>query len=536
MRKIPFFMLSGLLVISMILASGVTSAHAGHRLQVETESPTATNSDLPTTAAPTETDLPANTATSTSPIDDQAAKTKAPTATQTKTRRPTRIPSITPTPGDTDRALILATYSFPGKGVVPGSDFRLVLELYNQGKRDASNVIVTIQGDKLIPRGNGGVQAVPLIASGGDKTIQQILYATPDLAGQETVSITITVAYTDDTGESYSTPLVILVNLKDPQPTDDSQYTGSIAPTKTSTEAPRSKLIIGSYKADIEKLQAGNLFKLTLDIQNLGNATARDVTMVLGGATVTTSGDGTPASGGGGVSGGGADLSKFAPMGSSNLYYLGNLSPAISQKQTLALVVNVATDPGVYPLKISFVYENGQGERLVDDQVITLLVYALPQINVGFYDTVGDISIGEFRPLPIQITNTGKKATILGEVTVSASSGTLSKNIATVGNVDTGGYFTLDPEFVPDTAGKVTLTIQIKYTDDFQQAGVIEKTLSVNVVDGGLPPDGGTDGNGSGSGGNAGGGTDFTPPPVQQESFLNSFLKAVLGFFGFAGG
>ena len=40
-------------------------------------------------------------------------------------------------------------------------------------------------------------------------------------------------------------------------------------------------------------------------------------------------------------------------------YHHGDLAPAISKEQTLDLVVNVATDPGVYPLKISLVYENG---------------------------------------------------------------------------------------------------------------------------------------------------------------------------------
>ena len=497
MRQITLLALSGLLIASMVLASGVTPAYAVNHSQVDTETPTPTLTESPT-ITPTNTTAP--------------TATTAPTSTNT--------PEPTP---DTTRALILATYSLPSKGVVPGKDFRLTLELSNQGGKNAYNIIVTIQGDKLIPRENGGVQAVSQINAGEGKTIKQTLYATPDLAGQETVTITINVAYTDDSGIAYSTPLVLLINLKNPQPT--AAYSGPAAPTKTATAAPSSKLIVDSYKTDLEKLQAGNMFTLTLDIQNLGNAAARDVTMVLGGASITGGGDGTPTSGG--VSGGDADLSKFAPMGSSNLYYLGDIAPAASREQTLDLVVNVATDPGVYPLKISFVYEDQDGESLVDDQVITLLVYSLPQITVGFYDTVPDIGVGEFRPLPIQITNTGKKATILGEVAIKSSSGALTKNTATAGTIDTGGYFTMDPEFIPDTPGEVTLTIQIKYTDDFQHAGLIEKTLTVNVIESAMPPDGG--------GGKDGGGGEV-PPPVQEESFLDSVLKALLGFLGLAGG
>jgi hypothetical protein len=483
MRQSIRFTLSALFVIT-ILVLGVSPAGAAAHLQTDTETPTPT---ITLTTAPSNTPLPSN--------------TPAPTS-------------------DTVRALIVATYSLPNKGVTPGSDFDLKLELYNQGGKAAYNVIVTIQGEKLIPRGNGGVQAFAQIDAGGEKTVKQKLYASPDLAGQATVTITINVAYTDDSGASYSTPLVILVNLNSGS-TGGSVSSGSVGATQTPTSSPASKLIIGSYKTSIEKLQAGNLFKLTLDIQNQGNAAARNVTMVLGGASAA-SGDGTPSAGG--VSGGNADLSKFAPIGSSNLYNLGDLGPAASKQQTLDLVVNVATDPGVYPLKISFVYDNAQGERLVDDQAITMLVYALPQIAVSFYDTVGDVGVGEFRPLPIQITNTGKKATILGEVTVSASGGTLSNNTATVGTIDTGGYFTMDPEFIPDTPGQVTLTIQVNYTDDFQEPGLVEKTLQVNVVDSFFPPEGEP-----GEGGEV-------PPLVPEESFADKVWKALLGFLGFSGG
>lgn len=531
MRRITFITLSGLLMAVMILNLGVTPAYAILRAQADTETPPPTGT-MTETLQPTDTPQPTDTAT--------PKPTKTPRATATPPEDQGPNPGATSTATNTSepssRPLILASYSLPSKGVVPGKDFKLVLELYNQGSEKAYNVIVTIQGDKLIPRNNGGVQAIAELAAGGDKTIQQVLYATPELAGQETVSITVNVAYTDNAGTEYSTPLVILVNLKNPDAT--SSYSGPLLPTKTGTETPRSKLIIGGYKANIEKLQAGNLFKLNLGVQNLGNATAKDVTMVLGGATASGGGDGTPASGGGGVSGGGADLSKFAPLGSSNLYYLGDLAPGKSQEQTLDLVVNVATDPGVYPLKVSFVYENAQGERLIDDQVITMLVYALPQVTVSFYDTVGDISVGEFRPLPVQITNTGKKSTILGEVTIKASSGMLNKNTATVGTIDTGGYFTMDPEFIPETPGKVTLTIQIKYTDDFQQAGLIEKTLEVNVVEGFMPPpDGGGTDNGCNSAGGCPDGGGVMPPPEQpQESLMDSILKAIMGFFGLAGG
>jgi hypothetical protein len=136
--------------------------------------------------------------------------------------------------------------------------------------------------------------------------------------------------------------------------------------------------------------------------------------------------------------------------------------------------------------------------------------------------------VGEFRTLPIQITNVGKKPTILGDMTITASSGTLGKNKATVGTIDTGGYFTLDAEYTADTPGPVTLTFQINYTDDFQQPETIENTITFNVLDAPAFPQDGSD--------LAPGQDGEIPPAVVEEGPLEKVWKAVLGFFGFSGG
>jgi hypothetical protein len=450
----------------------------------------------------------------------------SPTAPAQATRQQAATKTETPTPQLVDRPVIVAVYSFvKHEKILPGSDFTLKLDLYNQGNRTAYNVTATLQGDKLIPRENGGVQVFNDLAAGTDRTMRQTMYVAPELDGQSTATLNVSVVYTDDVGSSYSTVLVILIDLTKAPPT--AAYV-SPAATRTPTSSPRSKLLITSYKTDLEKLQSGNMFKLTLDIQNQGNAFARNVTMVLGGATITS--DSTPSSGGGGVSGGGADLSKFAPLGSSNLYALGEIVPNTTFTQTIPLVVNVSTDPGAYPLKISFVYEDGSGNLVLDDQVITMLVYGLPQVSVSFYEPVPDLMVGEFRTLPIQITNVGKRASVLGDITISASSGMLNKNTGTIGTIEAGGYFTMDAEYTADTPETVTVTVQIKYTDDFQQPGLIEKTLTLNVIEMPPPaPDGG------GEGGLNGGKGEIPVTPI-EETLTDKLLKALLGFFGFSGG
>ena len=87
----------------------------------------------------------------------------------------------------------------------------------------------------------------------------------------------------------------------------------------------------------------------------------------------------------GGVSGGSGEFTNFAPVGASNVQSLGDLDPggAIQAKQNL--IVNTSTNPGAYPMMVTFSYVNDKNEPINDDQVITLLVYSLPNVDVSFY-------------------------------------------------------------------------------------------------------------------------------------------------------
>ena len=164
--------------------------------------------------------------------------------------------------------------------------------------------------------------------------------------------------------------------------------------------------MIAEYTTDTDPLQPGTQFTLNVSVGNLGNADARAVTMVVGGGVVPDA-SGTPVAGG--VSGGSSDLSTFAPLGSSNLVYLGDMPAGSKTDTSIRLIVNTTANPGAYTLKISFVYTDPKGIRMVDEQVITLLVYQLPSVTVNFYRDPGPIYAGQFATLPLQVVNLGRK-------------------------------------------------------------------------------------------------------------------------------
>lgn len=251
----------------------------------------------------------------------------------------------------------------------------------------------------------------------------------------------------------------------------------------------RPQLVVNAYLSDVDPLQPGTIFNLSLEIQNLGNSAARSVSMVLGGGASADS-SGTPSPGG--VSTSGADLTTFAPLGSSNVVFLGDIEVNAVNKPGAQLIVNTTANPGAYTFKLSFIYDGPGGTRLVNDQAITLLVYALPQLEVNFYRSPDPFFANSEGILPLQVTNLGRKSAVLGNMTVTASNADVFNNTALVGALDPGGYFTLDSSLMPYQEGPLEVTVTINYTDDFNQARQVVQTLDIDVMpmQDILPPEG----------------------------------------------
>jgi hypothetical protein len=298
---------------------------------------------------------------------------------------------------------------------------------------------------------------------------------------------------------------------------------------------PRAQLVVTGYRADTDPLQPGTVFNLELDIQNLGGGEARNVSLALGGGSnnTTPGGEGTPQPNDGGISSSGSDFSVFAPLGSANIQFLGDIFPSQTLTAKQKLIVNVSANPGAYTLKLSFLYTDVKGIRQSDDQIITLLVYQLPQVEVNFYRDPGLISAMQPNSLPVQIVNLGRKPAVMGNMKVTSEGGDLTNNVSLVGNLDPGGYFPLDVMLIPHAAGPLDLKVEISYTDDFNQSRKIEQVLNLIVVEGApmvepgsggmLGPDGKPIGPGMEGG--------EVLPPVEETTW-DKVVRFFKGFFG----
>jgi hypothetical protein len=191
------------------------------------------------------------------------------------------------------------------------------------------------------------------------------------------------------------------------------------------------------------------------------------------------------------------------------------------------LIVNVTTNPGAYPLKISFIYTDDDGMRFLDDQVVTLLVYSNPVLDINFYRDPGPFFAGQPNMLPIQVVNLGRKSAVLGNLRVTADNSELSNSTVLIGSLEAGGYFTLDAMLIPFTSGPLELTISVDYSDDFNQSQVVTKIQTIEILEEQIfePPPGNGDGI-DGPGGPMG------PSQPNPETFWQRVIRFLRGLFG----
>jgi hypothetical protein len=370
--------------------------------------------------------------------------------------------------------MVLSSSSTNGD-VATSSEFKLNLKLKNAGSASAYSAQAVFSSSDLAPLRNGGVAALGNLAPGEETAVSQRFIVTGQLGGQLVVMVDVTVTYYDDQGTSYSDKFTLTLN------TTNSGYSGVAYATATPTGIQSSQLVIPSYAVSLDPLQPGEQFTLTMTVQNMGNAKANRITMIVGGGSGGGGGSGTPQPGG--VSGGSGEFTNFAPVGASNVQSLGDLPSGGMIQAVQNLIVNVSTTPGAYPMRVTFSYLNDKNEVINDEQVITLLVYSLPNVEVNFYRPPDPFFVGQPGMLPLQVVNVTKHSSVLGNMKVTTESGTIENGTSLIGSLDAGGYFTLDSLFTPEKSGTQILNITIEYTDDFNQARTLTRKLEIEVTD-----------------------------------------------------
>ncbi|MCL4561518.1 MAG: hypothetical protein M1281_13015 [Chloroflexi bacterium] len=392
--------------------------------------------------------------------------------------------STTPPPSQSSgRPMVLfQTYSASVDPVQPGQDFNLNMILVNSGNSNAYNIVVSFTPGDIIPRNTGGTLLVQQLIPGETRGINQPVVASTTLEAGSIANLPVNISYIDQfSHETFTASFNLAFHVAKP-------HYGPVLPTATPTQVVvmRPQLAITDYTVETEPLQPGVPFTLKLDVRNLGNADAKSVTVIMGGGSASQGGSSTPQPGG--IAGASGEFTNFAPLHSSNIQFIGDIPAGQIANSQQSLIVNTTTNPGAYPVKFSFDYTDSKGAHYTDDQVITLLVFSLPLVEMNFYRDPGPFFVGQPGALPIQIVNLSRKATVLGNLKATVQEGEVMNNVTLVGAMDPGGYFTLDAMLVPARSGPLDVDVTVSYTDDFNQLKTISQKLTIEVQEAVIEP------------------------------------------------
>jgi len=320
------------------------------------------------------------------------------------------VTGSTATPAPTAFArplLVVQSYGASSVEIPPGVDLDFEMTLVNAGQSTATNIVATFPSGDFVPRVTGGVRAIGTVDPGQTARFFQPLASSVSLAGKTIATLEVKVSYTDANGTPYNETFTLTFPVAQPQ---RSGPAATATPTPTARPALRPQLVVTSSSTDVSQLQPGGRFMLNLSVQNVGNANAKRVTVIVGGGTSagTTTGASGTAQPGGGVSGASGEFANFAPLNSSNVQFLGDLAAGASITAQQILIVNASTKPGAYTLKLSFAYTDDKNSSFTDDQVGTLLVYQPPLLDLSFYRDPGPLFAGQPNSLPLQVVNLGR--------------------------------------------------------------------------------------------------------------------------------
>ena len=411
----------------------------------------------------------------------------------------------------------VGSYSTDVDGIRFGKNFTLTVRLKNSGGEQANGIQVSFVSADLLMLKNGGVIAVGDLDKGDTVNLTQVMTAANPFYGVSLTSLEMNISYYDKNGVPFTDKFSLILGVFN-------TVSGLAAPTDTPTGSNLAQLIIGEYKTDLDQLEPGSQFELEITIINKGNLPAKSVLMIVGGGSDTSGENGTP--GPGGISGSGGDFTNFAPVGSSNIQSLGDIPADSSLVVTHQMIVNVNTNPSAYPMKVSFSYTDANGNQINDEQVITLLIYSLPKIDISFYQPVLELYTFQPNLLPLQVVNIGRKFAVLGNLEITSTSGLVENGQTFIGGLDSGGYFILDVLFTPDMPGQTEVLVSIDYTDDFNQARTITKVLSLDVIE--IQPDPSLDPSNPDINGGY--------PIESEESWWDKVWRFILGLFGLDSG
>lgn len=396
-----------------------------------------------------------------------------------------------------DSSLTIQNLVAPSGTLSRGQNFSVSFDLKNEGKENASNIVVKAvpaEGSEVASR-SVSQQNIPLLAPGQSRPLK-FDFGTSSQTKNPNNSINIVIEYEDDT----TTP--------DKKKITEQTITAFVnVPVKDGEDGPKStpKLIIDKYTFDPQLVPAGSSFDMTLSFFNTNSAkTVKNIKIFL--TSKENADPKAPSSG----------TSVFTPVDSSNTFYIDEIPPKGHVEKTITLFTIPDAVAKTYEITANFEYEDAGNNPYTATEIIGVPVIQESKLDVQelSLSTGGDsVPMGMPVSIDTDFYNTGK-VTIYNLMVKVEGPFTGDNLTYYVGNFETGSTDHFSATLFPEEMGKQKGKVVFSYEDSSGHEQTIEKEFSFEVTEA-LPEDEMGD--------------DFNPPSNGPSAGLIIAILAIVG-------
>lgn len=354
--------------------------------------------------------------------------------------------------------------------VEPGQPVTLTLLVTNTGNRTASQVLIRVggEGGVLLPGAQGDSAPLGDLEAGESESVQMPMIVSAGAeAGPRAQPVTITYLRGSEAQTTTTSVTIPVARAVEQVPV----------------------VLLDSYDIGEEFLTPGQRFTLSLTLNNVGNAAARDLLVIFGTVDAPTtggdSGDGGSGSGGSGSGGSTTQNSSgFAPLGAGSTLFFASLDAGETLSLDQAFIASGALRSGIYNLPITVRFGKPDGETEQANLRASIVVIAPPRLTSDLAAPLPEtVNVGEPFPFGFNLVNTGTTNINLTRAVFTAENAEIVDGAETaLAALRAERDIAVGAMIMPLAEGTVTLKADIYYLDDLNNERVIHKEYQVEAV------------------------------------------------------
>ncbi len=274
------------------------------------------------------------------------------------------------------------------------------------------------------------------------------------------------IAAKDENGKEYTTEQTVFFNIKGNPEYEETTTETTTKEEETSTKVSVPRLIITGYETNLDTVNAGDSFKLTVHVQNTSTLTA------VSNIKFTLS----------------ATDDAFLPVSGSSTLFINRIGIGQTVDLSVEMTAKASLEAKSYPLTLEAEYEDNNLNAYTAKESISIPVSQEIRMSIGEIEVMpSSLEVGNQANVMFPINNMGKSK--IYNVTVTFEGDTVTGGETFKGNIDSGATANVD---VMVTAAAATMddpTVYavVTYEDDRGKQYDMKKSFELYVSEPYIP-------------------------------------------------